>query len=159
LASSSQKDRLYLEIAIAYFNVGKFNEALSYFQSALNSQKLPAAYAGAALCYAENRMKFDKAVVLARRALTRTKSWDYYLIIGWVYFRKADHSWAIESYDNALKAGGDQAMILFYRGIAELKLREFGNARADFEQVVQLSQNTWYSQIAQEFFDLLKEAE
>lgn len=116
-------------IANTYFNENKFDEAIIYYNRALdNNKNYISAYYNIAEIY-KNKKDFDKAEKFYKKAIEISSDYIYpYYQIGNLYFDKEEYDTAIEWYKKALELEPNEEMINYYIGIAYKKLKKLKEA-------------------------------
>lgn len=159
IQNSTDTALMYELVGTNLFNHGLYPDALDAFQKGLALSKTPELYAGAALSYAALDTKLVKAIVLAKKALSKSENAQNYLVLGWLYIKKNYMKWAKETFDKALELDNRRSELYFYRGYASLALNDIAAAKNDFTLFQQGSSEKNYQTILNQIKESVPEIE
>ena len=107
----------YLQMGVASIALGRFEEALEFFDKAIrlspHDPSLNDMYMGKAWAYNESG-HYDQAIEWGRRAIASNPSSNGYEMLGRAYLSKGEFEKALEFYDKAILLGPNDPDMHYY---------------------------------------------
>jgi tetratricopeptide (TPR) repeat protein len=138
---SPNKARDHLQLALAYYDQGKFDQAVIEYQKAANLE--PPEYSMLldwALAY-DGLNQPENALAKLRQAASLYATAHVYSQIGMVYGKRGQMKEAMEALDRAEKIDPNFAMTYYYEGVVNLSTKDLAAAEANFGKAVALDPN------------------
>lgn len=136
---SPNKARDHQQLALAYYDQGRFDQAAAEYQKAA-ALELPdyGMLLDWALAY-DGVGQSDNALAKLRQAASLAPTAHVYSQIGMVYGKRGQMKEAMEALDQAEKIDPNFAMTYYYKGVVNLSTKDLPAAEANFAKAVALS--------------------
>jgi tetratricopeptide (TPR) repeat protein len=135
---SPNQARDHLQLALAYFDQGRFDRAVAEYQRAASLQ--PPEYSmllNWALAY-DGLNQPEDAIAKLRQAAYLDATAHVYSQIGMVYGKRGQMKEAMEALDRAEKIDPNFAMTYYYKGVVNLSVKNLPAAEASFAKALAL---------------------
>ncbi len=139
IRQSPQKPRPYINLGVAYFHAGRFEEALAAYQTVIRmAPEYPEPYLNTADIYTQ-RNELQKALEYTELAIVRQPRFDVsYLQKAYINERLKREDEAVKSYGQWLELHPQDVGVLSHQADLMFRLKDYRGALANYDRLIKL---------------------